>query len=371
MPSPAFDPYPSQEKYSHAVTTDLTVHFSFQTDPPDLQIWHRIEKELYLHKSSQSAWLYVALANEDELTTEGLLVMEIKVSNIPPDSSAGRSLERRPGGTWVLRAQFSGVIDQAVTQVDVLFGTDAVDPRPQWVLMSSSPRLNGQLEVPVARLSVLRGRAEPKPDTRAALRVRGDGIFKIAQFCDTHMVTGPGLHHDIPDSQTALFKAVAPIIERSIPVSVVFGNHDSERNHALSRMAQMLILQDLPFSLCKAGPEHVDGIGNIYLEVLAPAPSQFRLSTLYFLDSHGEINSEIKNPDSDCIKPSQIRWFRETSQALRKAREDGKTDNRFHLSLVFQQIPLPEFADNHLNIHNGHRREPTEDPSSNSHFSTP
>lgn len=52
---------------------------------------------------------------------------------------------------------------------------------------------------------------------------------------DLVVLTGDQLHHDIADSQSALFKVVAPIIERSIPFAAVFGNHDSEGIHALSR----------------------------------------------------------------------------------------------------------------------------------------
>ncbi|KAK4232971.1 Metallo-dependent phosphatase [Achaetomium macrosporum] len=387
----------------HPVVTDLTVCiFSPTVSPPtcepDPRIWHRIEKELYLYTAQQSAWLYVALANEEELAAEDLVVMDIRVGDPPPNPSSGHSWESRPGGIWVLRNKFSGMIDQAVTEVDVLFGMDAVDPRPQWALMRSSLQLNAQPKVPVARLSVLHGRAKPRPDARAALRVMEDGKFKIVQISDTHMVTGVGVseadpltvdfigrildvekpdlviltgdqwHHDIPDSQSALFKVVAPIIERSIPFAAVFGNHDSEGIHALSRTAQMSILQNLPFSLCESGPEHVDGIGNFYLQVLAPAPSQLPLSTLYFLDSHGQIPSKIHNPDYDPIKQSQIDWFTDTSQAQRSAREKGDNDNRFHLSLAFLHIPLPEFGDRRLSIRNGHRREPSETPSFNSHF---
>jgi hypothetical protein len=76
----------------------------------------------------------------------------------------------------------------------------------------------------------------------------------------------------------------------------------------------MLILQNLPSSLCEPGPEEVDGIGNFYLQVLplASAPSQLPLSTLYFLDSHGQIPSMI-SPDYDLIKYGQIDWFTKTS----------------------------------------------------------
>jgi 3',5'-cyclic AMP phosphodiesterase CpdA len=126
----------------------------------------------------------------------------------------------------------------------------------------------------------------------------------------------------------------------------------------------MSILQNLPFSLCESGPEQVDGIGNFYLQVLAPAPSQLPLLTLYFLDSHGKIPRTIFNlfnPDYEPIKQSQIDWFTNTSQTLRD-------DNDNHLVLAFVHIPLPEFAYRDLRIRSGRRREPTECPSVNSHF---
>lgn len=264
------------------VITDLTVS-SLTAHPStcnlDSRIWHRIDKDLYLHTSQQGAWVYVAVANEDELTADDLLVMDIRVGEPPPNPSSGRSWESRPGGIWILRSKFSGNTNQAVTEVAVLFGEDAVDPRPQWSLIRSSLELNRQLKIPVAKLSILHGRAKPRPDARAALRVKEDGKFKIVQISDTHMVAGVGvckdaidaygkqlpqsdadpltvafigkildvekpdlviftgdqLHHDTSDSQSALFKVFAPVIERSIPFAAVFGNHDSEGTYALSR----------------------------------------------------------------------------------------------------------------------------------------
>lgn len=132
--------------------------------------------------------------------------------------------------------------------------------------------------------------------------------------------------------------------------------------------AQMSILQNLPLSLCESGPEQIDGIGNYYLQVLAPAPSQLPLSTLYFLDSHGQVPSKTFNHGYEPIKQSQIDWFVSASQAQRNTRKKHDNDNRFHLSLAFLHIPLPEFGDPHLRIRSGYRREPTESPSINSHF---
>jgi len=288
------------------VVTDVTVCVFAPTaaspsgcDLDPRMIWHRVEKELYLHSSQQTkAWLYVALASAEGLAAEDLLVLEIAVGERPPpDSSlqpAGHSWEceweSRPCGIWVRRGKSSGKIDQAVTGVDVLFGTDAVDPRPQWALVRPSLQLDAATpEAPTARLSIHRGRPKRRPDARPVLRVREDGSFKIVQVSDTHMVTGVGvckdaidadgknlpeseadprtadfigrildvekpdlvvltgdqLHHDIPDSQSALFKVVAPIIERSIPFAAVFGNHDSEGIHALSRES---LLSYIPYS---------------------------------------------------------------------------------------------------------------------------
>ncbi|CZS92384.1 related to DCR2 Dosage-dependent positive regulator of the G1/S phase transition by controlling the timing of START [Rhynchosporium agropyri] len=401
---------------AHPVVTDLTARISSSTGSPstcdlDTRIWHRVEKELYLFTSPhKKAWLYVALANEEDLASEDLVVEDICVGEQPPIPSSGYSWEERPGGIWVLRSKFSGNIDQVVTDVDVLFGTDAVDPRPQRILTRSSLQLDAPLQVPVARLSILHGRAVP--DARAPLRIRKDGKFKIVQISDTHMVTGVGLckdaidvhgkhlpkseadpltvdfigkildvekpdlvilsgdqlHHDVSDTQSALFKVVAPIIARSIPFAAIFGNHDSEGTHALSRIEQMSILENLPFSLCESGPEQVDGIGNFYLQVLAPVPSQIPVSTFYFLDSHGQIPSRTHNPDYEPIKQSQIDWFTNTSHAQQSARQINNNGQRFYISLAFLHIPLPEFKDRHLRIYNGHRWEPTECPSSNSHF---
>ncbi|KIN03456.1 hypothetical protein OIDMADRAFT_102029 [Oidiodendron maius Zn] len=371
------------------------------------------EKDLYLHTAQQTAWLQIEQTREEHLTADDLVVTEIRVGELHPDAGAGsdevNSWERRPGGIWVLRSPYTGDRHQAVTAVDVLFGVDAVDPRPQWGLMGTPLQLGAHPEVPVARLTIRQGGVTPRPDVpQMPLRVKEDGKFKIVQIADTHMVTGVGvckdaidahgnplpergadpltvnfiggildvekpdlviltgdqLHHDILDSQSTLFKVVAPLIERSIPYAVVFGNHDDEGTYALSRMAQMSLYQDMPFSLCQSGPELVDGVGNYYLQIFAPGSSQLPLSTLYFLDSHGQIPSKIRDPDYDPIKQSQIDWFTFTSQALRQDRHEK--DN--HLSLAFIHIPIPEYADSDLIVRGGKRREPTEGPSFNSHF---
>lgn len=78
------------------VVTDLTVCTFSPTDSTfacklDPRIWHRIEKDLYLYTSQQSAWLYIALANKEDLAAEDLLITDIRVGEPPPSSFSGRS----------------------------------------------------------------------------------------------------------------------------------------------------------------------------------------------------------------------------------------------------------------------------------------
>ena len=79
-------------------------------------------------------------------------------------------------------------------------------------------------------------RSENLPESEAdPLTVNFIGKTLDVEKPDLVILTGDQLHHDISDSHTALLKVVAPIIERSIPFAAVFGNHDSEGIHALSR----------------------------------------------------------------------------------------------------------------------------------------
>lgn len=267
------------------VVTDLDLSFGAETNLLSSRAsyagrWRRINKELCLHMADSTVWLHVAEAMENELTTEDLVITDIEVGEHCPSDSLETSWESRPGGIWLLRSNYTGESHRVVTSVDVLFGVDAVDPRPQWTISQTPLQLGAMPEIPIARLSVRRGEIKLGPvDPQPGLRVGKDENFRIVQISDTHMVTGTGvcrdaidahgqplppreadpltvkflgrvldaekpdlviltgdqIHHDTPDSQSALFKVVAPIIERSIPYAAVFGNHDDEGAYALSR----------------------------------------------------------------------------------------------------------------------------------------
>ena len=117
-----------------------------------------------------------------------------------------------------------------------------------------------------------------------------------------------------------LAKFAKPVIEREIPWTAVFGNHDSEI--ADDREAQMRHLQNMPYSLAQAGPTGVDGVGNCQSSYLplpkADAPDFIKLRsgdashthifTLYFLDSHSYQKTALpwQKADYDYIKTSVV-----------------------------------------------------------------
>lgn len=137
--------------------------------------WRRIEKELYLHAAQQTAWLLVAQVQVKDLMPDDLVVTDVRVEpcSYDHDSLSGQdpgvlsrpvpSWERRSGGIWVSRTTYPGDSPQAqfqalahaakaVTDVDILFGEDAVDPRPQWELLRHPLQLpNAQPEMPAPR----------------------------------------------------------------------------------------------------------------------------------------------------------------------------------------------------------------------------
>ncbi|KAK5166404.1 hypothetical protein LTR04_000546 [Oleoguttula sp. CCFEE 6159] len=354
---------------------------------------------------------------EEELQPGDKVVLDVKISRLDPavgeKEQAGEKWEARPAGVWLKRGGKRHDSDKkgTVTAVDVLFGADAVEPRSGWQLLDTPLLLDAGSEIPQARLSVRRGKPSDvnrkKEKEKWQPRVRKDGKFKIMQVSDLHLSTGTGVCRDpmgvkvgtkceadtrtlefvgkmldeeqpdlvvcsgdqvngdtAPDGESAIFKFAELFIKRRIPYAAIFGNHDDEGKPSLSRAAQMSLLESLPYSLSEAGPDDVDGIGNYVIEVLAPGTSTHSALTLYLLDTHAYSPDEGTFPGYGWVKPSQIRWFRDTAQDLKKAHSKY---THIHLDMAFIHIPLPEYRDATL-ARTGSWREPPTAPVFNSGF---
>lgn len=194
------------------VITDITLTTCSNLNPfsscdLDADVWHRVEKELYLgSRWVSSAYLHVQRKKEEELTSNDKIVMDVRVGRLDPGvGENGQQAERwdsRPGGIWLLRSskRSESDSDKAVTAVDLLFGADAVEPRLGWSITQTPLLLDAAADAHVARLSVRHG--QPRVEKKdPAPRVSKDGKFKILQVSDLHLSTGVGACRDAMDEK--------------------------------------------------------------------------------------------------------------------------------------------------------------------------
>jgi 3',5'-cyclic AMP phosphodiesterase CpdA len=395
------------------VVTDITITTCSSLNPfssckLDDQ-WHRVEKDLYLGKAFlNKAYLHVQRKWEEDLISGEEVVFDIKIGRLSPSKPATASKderwESRPAGLWVKKSSSRHISDsaQVVTGVDVLFGADAADPRSNWQLQDIPLLLDPHGDIPAARLTVRKGPSitmeKPVP------RIRKDGKFKIMQAADLHLATGMGeCRHALPegekcdadqrtldfverliedenpdfvvlsgdqvngatapDAQTAIYKYTALLARHKIPHAGIFGNHDDEGN--LNREQSMEIMDGLPYSLSRAGPPDVDGVGNYVVEILGRGSTSHSALSLYMLDTHSYSPDERQYHGYDWLKQSQIDWFKDTAQSLKR---EHKEYTHIHMDLAFIHIPLPEYR-NADNLHFvGNWTEPPTAPAYNSNF---
>ncbi|KAG8623716.1 hypothetical protein KVT40_008692 [Elsinoe batatas] len=406
------------------VVTDIRLKTCSSVNPftscrLDPEVWHRVDKDLYLNSGwVKSAWLHVQRKKEEELKAGEKVVVDVRISRLDPGvgetGQAHEQWESRQGGIWLLRSskRHDSDSERAVTGVDILFGPDAAEPRPNWKLTQTPLLIDSVKDSREPRLSIRHGSPKSQHHAPQKPRIRRDGKFKILQVSDLHLSTGVGACRDAmdekgevrgkceadprtldfvakirddekpdmvvlsgdqvngdtaPDVQTAIYKIADLFIPHNIPYAAIFGNHDDEgpRGTRLSREAQMTLLSSMPHSLARPGPSDVEGVGNYYVEVLAASPSQHPALTVYFLDTHAYSPDEASFRGYDWVKPSQIAWFKETSSKL-KGRNDKYS--RIHMNLAFIHIPLPEFAMDGNVYAGGEFREPSTAPGFNSHF---
>ena len=292
-----------------------------------------------------------------------------------------------------------------MTGLDILFGSDAVDPRPSWQVQGI-PLLFGQhSDGQEPRLTVHRG--PPSKVDKHVPRINQNGKFKIMQVADLHLSTGLGKCRDaLPvgfnsgeceadprtlefvekmiddetpdlvvlsgdqvngetakDAQSAIFKFAELFQRRRVPYAAVFGNHDDEGD--LDRASSMSLLENLPFSLSEAGPPDIDGVGNYFVEILGRGSSTNSALTLYLLDTHSYSPNEQQYKGYDWLKANQIDWFKKTADNLKKKHE-GYT--HMHMNLAFIHIPLPEYRKRAGHEIVGNWTEPPTAPAFNSGF---
>lgn len=379
------------------------------TCPETNEFWQKQPKDLYLKTSWTShAYIYTHFVNQDDLGWDQDVIVaiahspnskelpaevieETEVSSIEaatPKEKALRLQWKHVGhGLWVKYDKHRP--GKAVTAVKVLYSPSAQYRVPGWKIPSSNIDL-GKAE---PRLAYRIGPEAANP-ALPTLRFNKNGRFKVAQLADLHMSTDWGkcdhpvpepadgevcyadmrtahfvedvLHEEKPDlvvfsgdqisqsasdPETAIMKALDPVLEKQLPFAVIFGNHDVIPD--MSKEDMMSIMEKLPLFMGASGPDDIPGVGN-YVLTVAPtagtfssvveattgAKDDYPALSIYFLDSHAKTD----DPRSayDWVKGEQLEFVKKKHEEI-KSELQGYS--KIPMAVSFLHIPLPEYRD--------------------------
>ena len=196
--------------------------------------------------------------------------------------------------------------------------------------------------------------------TDSALRFNEDGTFKIMMFADsqddenleatTAQLMREALDAHNPDlvifmgdntvaggyenQAKAIEAVVAPCVERNIPFTLVFGNHDQEQG--VEKEVLLREYQKYPGCLAVDAVPSLYGCGNHFLPILSSDGNSLAFN-LWLIDSG---TSTAEAGGYDYVREDQIQWYKDNAAVL-KALNGGNTVP----ALSFQHIIVPEVYD--------------------------
>jgi len=202
------------------------------------------------------------------------------------------------------------------------------------------------------------------------LNYNKEGKFRICQLTDLHLSSQPerqeknektlnimksaiesqkpdflALTGDISHGENngKLLEGIASVCQDyRIPWAVALGNHDgNEEGDALDREGLADLLETLPMSLFKKGPEDIMGYGNFFITVGEKSSPDW---ALFFIDSNNrrEVPSKDGGMESayDYIYRNQIDWYLKESEELEK-RFGKKLGELAFCQSVFPAFTIP------------------------------
>lgn len=210
--------------------------------------------------------------------------------------------------------------------------------------------------VMVIGFSVISFAAESKE-----LKFGADGKFRIMHITDTHLeeynleasvwaigeacdiekpdiviITGDNVQNcKNPEDTKKLIDGLMNVFEeRSIPVAVTFGNHDSETG-AMTREELMAYYNTFSCSVSVDDGEALSGCGTYNIPVMSSDGAKIKFN-LWVFDS----NDYDENGNYACVKADQVEWYKAKSDELKAANGGEKV-----YSLAFQHIIVSEVFD--------------------------
>lgn len=192
------------------------------------------------------------------------------------------------------------------------------------------------------------------------LQFKGDGSLKVVQLTDLHMGESSSRDMQTREAVSRILDAEAdadlvvlsgdmisgfanrysqqgwfnqkyqPLMDelsaRNLKHAIVLGNHDDEGR--LSREDIVRLDRNSPGSLTRAGPEHITGATNYWIDLADSARIRARL---WFLDSMDRGCAGMTG--WGCVAPDAVQWFRQTAARLPAV----------PTAAAFVHIPVPEF----------------------------
>ncbi len=130
-------------------------------------------------------------------------------------------------------------------------------------------------------------------------------------------------------SKIAIEKLLAPLVERGVKFTFVFGNHDGQRT---SKDYQFTVYQSIAGCLAYDADPNMFGCGNHNL-VIKSSDGARTVFNLWLIDSNMD-NDELDTYEP--VQEDQLEWYKTTSEQLEQE------NSGLVPSLVFQHIPVPQ-----------------------------
>lgn len=201
-------------------------------------------------------------------------------------------------------------------------------------------------------------------DDNGVLRFNKDGKLKIMQISDTQDIdipreatimfmekaldaekpdlvvfTGDQLAGDKIETAEGVYAGIKailqPVVDRGIPFTVVFGNHDTDEGCPVSRDEQLAYYQTLPGCLAYDADPELYGSGTHNLPIYDSKGNDIKFN-LWLFDSN---DYDRENGGYDYVHQDQIDWYVKTSKELEKKAGHPVP------SIAFQHIIVPEVAE--------------------------
>ncbi|MBQ7639278.1 MAG: metallophosphoesterase [Clostridia bacterium] len=204
--------------------------------------------------------------------------------------------------------------------------------------------------------------AETADPADSQLRFNEDGTFKIMLFADPQddedleetttalmcealdkykpdlvIYLGDNTVADGYENQRKAIEAVTkPVVDRNIPYSIVFGNHDEEHN--VSKEELLAIYQTLGNCLTYDAVPELSGCGNCNHPIYSSDGSKIAFN-LWLIDS-GMYYYDRSVSYYDIVHEDQLAWYKATAASL--AEQNGGEPVP---AMDFQHIVIPEIFD--------------------------